>query len=239
MRLNRFIALAGVSSRRGADDIIKSGRVTVNGKTVDQPGMDIDPAVDKVTVGHKRIEAEHFVYLLLNKPPETVTTLSDENGRPTVRDLIDLPERIFPVGRLDFKTSGVLLMTNDGALTQLLTHPSHGVHKVYEVVVHRKMLDEHVAQLRRGVRLEDGRTRPCRIEFIRTQGAKAVYHFTVREGRNRLVRRLVEHFDYHVRRLTRIEFAGLTAGGLKVGQWRLMTKLEIKKLRERIKNAGK
>ncbi len=201
--------------------------------------MDIDPATDKIAIGRKRIEAEHFIYLLLNKPTETVTTLSDEKGRPTVRDLIDLPERIFPVGRLDFKTSGVLLMTNDGALTQLLTHPRHGVRKVYEVVVHRKMLEEHVQQLRRGVKLEDGRTRPCRIEFIRNQGAKAVYHFTVREGRNRLVRRLVEHFDYHVRRLARIEFAGLTVTGLKSGQWRLMTGLEIKKLRERIKPSGK
>ncbi|MBL7033512.1 MAG: pseudouridine synthase [Candidatus Delongbacteria bacterium] len=178
--------------------------------------------------------AQAFVYVLLHKPTETVTTLSDEKGRTNVRELIDLPERIFPIGRLDYKTSGVLLLTNDGELSQLLTHPRYGVRKVYEVVVQRRMQEEHIERLQKGVVLEDGRTQPCRIEYLRSQGVKAIYRITVKEGRNRLIRRLIEHFGYNVRQLSRVEFGGMTTGNLKPGQWRIVSKPELEKLRARI-----
>ncbi len=209
--------------------------MSVNDKAVLEPGRVIDPEHDRVKLGRRLLQATPYLYVLLNKPSETITTLSDEEGRLRVRDLIDLPERIFPVGRLDYKTAGILLLTNDGELAQRLTHPRYGMRKVYEVAVHRELTPAQVAQLERGVELKDGVTQPCRIEFLRRQGAKALYRFTVKEGRNRLIRRLVEHVGCHVRRLVRVEFGGLTAGTLQPGQWRLLTRREVEQLKRRVK----
>jgi 23S rRNA pseudouridine2605 synthase len=225
VRLNAYLARAGVASRRGADDLIKAGRVTVNGEP-GQLNTFVTPR-DRVAVDGKPVEAQRLAYVLLNKPPATVTTAHDPNGRPTVVDLVDLPERVVPVGRLDADTTGALLLTNDGPLAHRLAHPRYGVEKVYEVDVEGEPDGAALRTLAEGVELEDGVTAPARARLL----APSRIELTLHEGRNRQVRRMCEAVGHPVRRLHRSDYAGLTLGTLRLGEWRELEPDEVERLR--------
>lgn len=232
IRLNKFLAMAGVGSRRSNDDLIISGAVRVNGKKVAELGTKINPTTDIVTVqGNPVHVAQHAVYILLNKPKDCITTLSDEKDRTTVMDYVKVKERVFPVGRLDRNTTGVLLFTNDGGLTNSLIHPKFEVEKVYRVVLDKPLNNEDLGRLKRGVRLEDGKAHANEVEFV--EGGKRMrVLISIHEGRNREVRRLFEAVGYDVKYLDRVSFAGLTYSGLQRGEWRYLTNVEVRYLKD-------
>jgi 23S rRNA pseudouridine2605 synthase len=224
VRLNAYLARAGVASRRKADELIKGGRVRVNG----EPGQ-LNTFVergDRVEVDGVEVTAQRLAYVLLHKPPATVTTARDPQGRPTVVDLVDLPERVVPVGRLDADTTGALLLTNDGPLAHRLAHPRYGVEKVYEVEVEGEPDDHALARLREGVDLEDGRTAPAKARRLGPATLELVLH----EGRNRQVKRMCEAVGHPVNRLHRSAYAGLTLEGLEPGRWRELEPFEVRRL---------
>ncbi|HEX5449646.1 MAG TPA: pseudouridine synthase [Gaiellaceae bacterium] len=225
MRLNAWLARAGVASRRGADDLIKAGRVTVNG----EPGQlnTFVQADDDVRLDGEPLAKQKLAYVLLNKPMGVVTTASDPQGRETVVDLVDHPSRVVPVGRLDLNTTGALLLTNDGALAHQLAHPKYEVEKVYVAVVEGEPDDATLEQLRRGVELEDGMTAPARVQRLGRQRVELSIH----EGRNRQVRRMLDAVGHPVRSLHRTVYAGLTLEGLKLGTWRELQPSEVDRLR--------
>jgi len=236
MRLNRFLARAGVASRREADELISAGRVSVNGATVVGLGGRVTPA-DRVTLDGRAVSPKGPVYILLNKPRDTITTTDDERGRRTVMDLLGLDEHegagVFPVGRLDRDTQGALLVTNDGDLAHRLMHPRYVVEKLYVVRTARPMAAEDVVRLERGVQLEDG---PARADHAGHVGAdRSEVALSVHEGRNRLVRRMFEALDYEVVQLDRVRYAGLTLDGLRRGRWRRLEPHEINALRRSVK----
>jgi pseudouridine synthase len=224
VRLNAYLARAGVASRRKADELIKAGRVTVNG----EPG-ELNTFVerrDRVEVDGKPVSAQKLAYVLLNKPAGTVTTASDPQGRPTVVELVDLPERVVPVGRLDVETTGALLLTNDGPLAHRLAHPRYGVEKVYVAEVEGRPSEQDLQALAEGVELEDGMTAPASVRCL----APSRVELTLHEGRNRQVRRMLEALGHPVRRLHRSVYAGLTLEGLEPGQWRELEPSEVRRL---------
>jgi 23S rRNA pseudouridine2605 synthase len=226
VRLNAYLARAGVASRRKADDLIKAGRVRVNG----QPG-ELNTFVqsrDVVEVDGERVAKQQLGYVLLHKPPGVVTTASDTHGRPTVVDLVGHDSRVVPVGRLDVETTGALLLTNDGPLAHRLAHPRYEVEKVYEVETWKPVTDEVLAALAEGVELEDGPTAPARVRRLGPGRFELVLH----EGRNRQVRRMAEAVGHRVRRLHRSVYAGLRVDGLEPGRWRELTKDELAQLRK-------
>jgi len=230
LRLNTFLARAGVGSRRKNDELILSGAVKVNGKTVHELGIRVNLS-DHVTVGGKRVVlGERSVYIVFNKPKDCITTVEDEKGRTTVMDYVRLKERVFPVGRLDRNTTGVLILTNDGNLAYKLTHPRFEIEKVYRASLNKPITDEHVGMLRRGVKLLDGIGKARAAETIRGSGRLKVL-VSLREGRNREVRRMFEALGYDVKHLERISFSGITQEGLSRGEWRYMTKREVSHLR--------
>jgi pseudouridine synthase len=224
------IADAGIASRRTADEMIAEGRVKVNGRVVTELGTRIT-SNDRVMVDGKLIsDPERHVYILLNKPKDTITTTSDERGRRTVMDLIDTRERIYPVGRLDRNTTGVLLLTNDGDLANRLMHPRHGVARLYDVVLDKPLELRDARAITAGVELENGdKTQPCEIDM--EDRDRQHLRITLYEGKNREVRRLFEHFGYEVTRLDRKLYAGLSARGLARGEWRRLERKEISSLR--------
>jgi 23S rRNA pseudouridine2605 synthase len=226
MRLNAYLARAGIASRRGSDDLIKAGRVKVN----DVPGA-LNTYVhtgDRVEVDGKPVTAQALKYVLLNKPAATVTTARDPQGRPTVVDLVaEIPERVVPVGRLDSDTTGALLLTNDGPLSHRLAHPRYGVEKVYEVEVEGEPDDAALQQLADGVDLDDGRSAPARVRRL---GASKL-ELTLHEGRKHQVKRMCEAVGHPVLRLHRSRYAGLTVEGLEPGRWRELDPDEVKELR--------
>ena len=227
MRLNAYLARAGVASRRKADDLIKAGRVTVNG----EPGQ-LNTFVqqhDVVEVDGTRVEKQRLTYLLLNKPADTVTTASDPQGRKTVVDLVPKETRVVPVGRLDVDTTGVLLLTNDGELAHRLAHPRYEVDKVYEVECWTQPTDVDLDRLRVGVELDDGRTSPAGVRRIDGAHIELVLH----EGRNRQVRRMLEAVGRRVKRLHRSRYGPLTLEGLEPGAWRELEASEVERLRSR------
>jgi 23S rRNA pseudouridine2605 synthase len=225
MRLNAYLARAGIASRRGADGLIKAGRVSVNG----QPGQlnTFVEAADDVRVDGRLVGKQALRYVLLNKPRSTITTARDPEGRPTVVDLVGGAIRVVPVGRLDRETTGVLLLTNDGELAHRLAHPRYGVEKVYVADVEGEPDAASLRALAEGVELEDGRTAPARARLL---GPGRV-EITLHEGRNRQVRRMLEALGYPVYRLRRSRYAGLTTGRLQRGQFRELTRDEIARLR--------
>ena len=231
MRLNAYLARAGVASRRKADELIKSGRVSVNGR----PGQ-LNTFVerrDRVEVDGKPVTAQKLAYVLLHKPAGTVTTASDPQGRPTVVDLVDLPERVVPVGRLDVETTGALLLTNDGPLAHRLAHPRYGVEKVYVADVEGRPDDHDLRALSEGVELEDGMTSPATVRCL----APSRIELTLHEGRNRQVRRMLEAVGHPVRHLHRGTYAGLTLEGLEPGAWRELEPSEVQRLRRLVQRA--
>jgi len=225
VRLNAYLARAGVASRRKADELIKDGRVTVNG----EPGQ-LNTQVqsrDVVRVDGERVEKQQLAYLLLHKPAATVTTASDPQGRRTVVDLVPREPRVVPVGRLDADTTGALLLTNDGDLAHTLAHPRYGVEKTYVVELSRAPSDAQIELLAQGVELEDGPTAPARARRV----AKNVIELTIHEGRNRQVKRMVEAIGHRVTRLHRSHYAGLSADDLEPGAWRALDTSEVQRLR--------
>jgi 23S rRNA pseudouridine2605 synthase len=226
VRLNAYLARAGVASRRAADDLIKAGRVTVNGA----PGQlnTFVERADRVEVDGRPIAPQRLAYVLLHKPAGVVTTARDPHGRPTVVDLVRHDARVVPVGRLDADTTGALVLTNDGPLAHRLAHPRYGVEKVYEVEVEGEPTDEQLRQLREGVQLDDGRTAPARAKRLGPRSLELVLH----EGRKHQVKRMCAAVGLPVVSLHRPRYAGLELGDLPVGQWRDLTDEEVRQLRQ-------
>jgi 23S rRNA pseudouridine2605 synthase len=232
-RLQKILAQAGLASRREAEKLIVAGRVRVNGQIVSQLGSKIDPAADSVAVDGLRVDIQKKYYYIFYKPRGVVTTMSDPQGRPAVGDYLkSLPARVFPVGRLDYYTEGLLLLTNDGALSYRLTHPRHQIAKTYRVgavgMVDETLLD----RLRAGIELEDGPAAPARVERQGYQPEKniTVFDITIHEGRNRQVRRMCDAIGHATRALRRTKFAGLDLRGLKSGALRELTAGEVAEL---------
>lgn len=232
-RLQKLLASAGVASRRAAEELITAGRVRVNGRVVRELGAKADLRRDKVTVDGKTLVRERHVYFLLHKPRGTVTTLDDPEGRPTVMEILKgVPERIFPVGRLDWNTSGALLLTNDGDLAQALTHPRKKVVKTYAVKLQGHPSEETLARWREGIELEDGKTAPADVWMLSVGPNTTYLRVAIREGRNRQIHRMGEATGHTVLRLTRTEFAGLDVDDLRPGEYRPLTSEEIDDLRQ-------
>jgi 23S rRNA pseudouridine2605 synthase len=226
VRLNAFLARAGVASRREADELVKAGRVQVNG----EPGQlnTVVGAHDVVAVDGRRVERQPLAYVLLHKPGGVVTTARDPQGRRTVVDLVPRMTRVVPVGRLDADTTGALLLTNDGRLAHRLAHPRYGVPKVYEAEVEGSPGPDTLRALREGVELEDGRTAPAEARLVRP----GIVELTLHEGRKHQVKRMCEAVGHPVRRLHRSRYAGLGVEGLAPGEWRELTAEEVAELRK-------
>ncbi|MEA5140153.1 pseudouridine synthase [Arcicella rigui] len=230
VRLNRYIANSGVCSRREADDLIKAGEIKVNGTVVTEMGYQVKPG-DIVKYGSKKLNREKMVYVLVNKPKDFITTTEDPNDRKTVMDLVKnaCEERIYPVGRLDRNTTGLLLLTNDGELADKLTHPSNEVEKLYQVELDKPLTEEHFEQIKGGITLEDGEIKADELGIV-TPDAMVV-GIKIHSGRNRIVRRIFESLGYEVLKLDRTTFAGLTKKDLPRGTWRFLTEREVVKLK--------
>ncbi len=230
MRLNRFIANAGICSRRDADKYISAGLVTVNGKVVSELGVKVK-TTDDVRFDGRRLIPEKKVYLVLNKPKDYVTTTDDPYAEHMVIDLVKnaCPERIYPVGRLDKSTTGVLLFTNDGELSDKLTHPSHRVKKIYQVSLDKPLTKNDMLRIAEGIELEDGLIAADAINYV--EGNKSEIGLEIHSGRNRIVRRIFEHLGYRVKRLDRVFFAGITKKNVSRGKWRFLSEKEVQFLK--------
>ena len=231
IRLNKYIADAGICSRRNADMYISAGNITVNGEVMTTLGYRVKPT-DEVRFDGKLLSSEKKEYILLNKPKGFITTTNDEKGRKTVMDLVAnaTNARILPVGRLDRATTGLLLLTNDGELTKKLTHPTHGVRKIYHVILDRKLEYKDFIAIEQGLELEDGFIQVDEISYV-DQKPKNEIGIKIHSGRNRIVRRIFEHLGYQVDKLDRVVFAGLTKKDLPRGHWRRLTQQEVINLR--------
>ncbi len=226
-RLQKILAAAGIASRRACEAIILDGRVQVNGRTVSELGAKADPRRDEITVDLVPIQREAPIYILMNKPKGYVTTVKDDQGRPTVMALIkDVPGRLYPVGRLDFNSEGLLLMTNDGALAQVLMGPEHEIPKVYLVKVHRMPRPELLREFMEGFRLSGRRLRPCHIE-VAEKGDNPWLKVTLTEGKNQQIRRMFAAVGHPVSKLRRVQFGPLADPALKPGAWRFLSPQEI------------
>ena len=232
VRLNKFLSTAGIASRRKADEMIEEGRVKINGKVVTSLGVKIDPSRDQVFVNEKQVAVlDEPVYIVFNKPKDCITTASDERGRTTVMDYVQVRERIYPVGRLDRNTTGVLLLTNDGTFANALMHPKHEVNKAYKVTLDKPLTAEHVDKLRHGIRLSDGMTEPAEVHVIPRERNKVI-GIVIHEGKNRQVHRMFEALGYLVDKLDRVAYADITYDGLPRGKFRYLTKSEIRRLKD-------
>ena len=232
MRINKFLAHCGICSRRAADKFIEQGRVKVNNKIVREKGITIDPVHDEVFVDNKRVEIESEVYIILNKPPGIITSVKDPKGRKTVLDLIPSQGvRIYPVGRLDYESQGLVLLTNDGELSQRLLHPTYKIYKTYRVKIHGAYSPVKLGRLRNGVELEDGITAPCEVRIIRSVGKDTILEFKIHEGKKRQIRRMCSEVGYRIVELERIQMANLKLTSLKQGAYRHLGPNEIKKLK--------
>jgi 23S rRNA pseudouridine2605 synthase len=232
MPLNKYIAHCGVCSRRDAVDIVKSGKVKVNNEVVSEPGYKISTGDVVIVNGKKITPAKNLVYILMNKPKDYITTTEDEKGRKTVLDLIKraTTEKVYPVGRLDRNTSGVLLLTNDGDLTQKLTHPSNEIKKVYAVTLDKPLAKNHFDEILKGVPLEDGVANVDSLAYTDVKD-KTQIGIEIHSGRNRIVRRIFEHYGYDVKNLDRVIFAGLTKKNVERGKWRFLNEKEVRDLK--------
>jgi 23S rRNA pseudouridine2605 synthase len=232
MPLNKFLAHSGISGRREAAEIVKQGKVKVNNVVITEPGHKVSLR-DEIRVNGKKVfVSKNLVYILLNKPKDYITTTDDPQGRKTVLDIIGkaTPERIYPVGRLDRNTSGVLLLTNDGELSQKLTHPSNNIKKVYAVTLNRPLEKKDFEKILKGVMLEDGMANVDALAYADIQD-KTILGIEIHSGRNRIVRRIFEALGYDVKNLDRVIFAGLTKKNIERGKWRFLTEKEVRDLK--------
>ena len=230
VRLNKFIANAGICSRREADDLITSGVISVNGKVVTELGTKVSKT-DKIQYGDQTLKNEKNVYILLNKPKDYISTVFDPQGRKTVLELIRSAgkERVFPVGRLDRNTTGLLLLTNDGDLTDKLIHPKYKIKKLYQVETDKNVKSSDLLKIKEGVELEDGWVKADEAVYVR--GDKSHIGIELHSGKNRVVRRIFESLGYRVKKLDRVAFAGLTKKDVPRGKWRFLTEKEISYLK--------
>jgi 23S rRNA pseudouridine2605 synthase len=235
MRLNKFLARSGVCSRRKADILIQSGRVAINGMPVQKLGVLVDEKSDKVTVDGKKVSLQqNLIYILLNKPRGYLSTVKDSFRRPTVLDLLGKNKKVFPVGRLDKDTEGVLLLTNDGELTYRLTHPKFQIEKTYLVTVKGKMDQKILREFKRGIKLEKDIVARGEGKIIKKGEEKSVFEVKLKEGRKREVKRMCQTVGFSVIGLIRTKFAHLTTQGLNEGQWRYLTEREIMRLKKMV-----
>lgn len=247
VRLNKFISSSGIVSRRKADELISEGRVSVNSVTVSELGVKINPGIDKIKIdgeliAHRDKDRKANIYIILNKPSGYLTTTSDEKSRATVMDLVKINKRIYPVGRLDYDSEGLLLLTNDGDLTNKLTHPAFGINKTYLVKINKPIEEKQLKRLREGVSIEPGPVKAIKSKYkFKTSGAKVEVipssenkqiRITIHEGKNRQVRKMLEAVGLFVRKLKRTEYAGLNLNGIKPGMWRYLTPGEINMLKK-------
>lgn len=228
IRLNKYIANAGICSRREADELIESGVVQVNGKIITEMGYKVKPT-DVIKYGGQTLKKEKLVYLILNKPKDYITTVDDPQQRRTVLELIQgaCRERIYPVGRLDRATTGLLMFTNDGELTKKLTHPRYGVRKVYHVELDKPLKHADLVKIAEGIELEDGPIKVDEISYVGDGKDKSSVGVEIHSGKNRIVRRIFEHFGYNVRKLDRVVFGPLTKKDMPRGRWRMLTEAEV------------
>lgn len=235
-RLNKIIAMAGIASRRRADELIASGRVAVNGHVVTKAGSKAIWGLDSITIDGQQIpNPPEKIYLILNKPFGYLSTLYDPQRRPIVRDLVkEIKQRIYPVGRLDFDSQGLLVLTNDGEISFRLTHPRFKVPKTYKVLIEGSIEDHSVERLRKGIFLDDGLTSPTRVRVLERQKDRTVLRITIFEGRSREIRRMCEAVGHKTIQLIRTGYGGLTLGNLKVGKYRHLTNTEVKTLRTNV-----
>lgn len=231
MRINKFLSSLGIASRRAIDKYIEEGRIKVNG-VIASTGIDVTEE-DEIYIDNKKIETnriEEKVYFMLNKPLEVLSASSDDRGRKTVVDLIKTDKRIFPIGRLDYMTSGLILLTNDGELFNRLVHPNSEIYKKYYIKVFGEVKKEEIEELKKGVLLEDGKTLPAKVSGIKYDKNKTSMYISIREGRNRQIRRMIEKFGYKVLMLRREKIGELSLGDLKEGKYRELTREEIEYL---------
>lgn len=232
IRINRYISMCGVAARRKADQLVLDGQVEVNGKVMVDLGTKIDPRRDKVFVNGKQVVRVHdYVYLVMNKPKDAITTMSDEKGRPTVVSLLKSKHRVFPIGRLDRNTTGVLLFTNDGDFANHLMHPKFKLEKSYQVTLETPLTQEHAAKLRKGTKVGDKNTSPAQV-YIIPHGKGKDIGIIIHEGRNRQVRKMFESLGYEVKKLDRVAYGPITKEGLSRGETRSLTRGEVRQLRE-------
>lgn len=230
-RLHKVLAAAGVASRRKCEELIAAGRVKVNGRVVTAAGTKVSPH-DLLEVDNRVVRRPARVYYLLNKPAGYVSTAADTHGRPKVTDLVPPWPRVYPVGRLDLDTRGLLPLTNDGELTNALLHPSSQVEKVYRVTVAGRVSQQDLARLARGIELDDGPTAPARLRLLSLRGAETVVEMAIHEGRKRQIKRMFQAVGHKVTGLERVRFAFLTLGNLKPGQYRELTPREVRALKK-------
>lgn len=232
-RLQKIIANSGFTSRRKAEELILAGKVTVNGKIIKELGIKCN-STDDIRVYNKKIFSDNEkIVLMLNKPIKVITSMKDPQRRKKVIDFIDIEQRVYPVGRLDYDTSGLLLLTNDGDLANKLMHPSHGVEKTYEIVIDGTPNEKQLEKLRQGVLLDDGITSQAVVKIIKIVNNKhAKIHITIHEGKNRQVRRMFESFDYSVLALKRIKYGNLSLNELEEGDYRFLSKKEVINLKK-------
>lgn len=231
-RIQKVMATAGVASRRHCEAMIAAGLVKVNGRVVTEPGTKVDPQKDKIQVDGETLRlSTRKYYLLMYKPRGYVTTMSDEKGRKQVTDLLKgIMARVYPVGRLDYDSEGLLLLTNDGELTFALTHPSHLVHKTYLARVEGIPKKDQLEQMSKGLNLEDGPTAPAQVRLVGQHDGNALVEVTIHEGRNRQIRRMFEHIGYRVLRLKRIKMGDLSLETMRPGEYRHLSELEVSQL---------
>jgi 23S rRNA pseudouridine2605 synthase len=232
MPLNKFIAHSGICSRRDAVDLIKAGKVVVNGEKMLEPGHKVSDKDDIKVNGKKLFIRRNLVYILLNKPKDYITTTEDPQGRKTVMDIVKnaTEERVYPIGRLDRNTTGVLLLTNDGELAQKLSHPSYEIKKIYEVKLDKPLIKKDFETILNGITLEDGFVSPDSMAYADSKD-KSVIGIEIHSGRNRIVRRIFEHMGYDVRNLDRVMYANLTKKNVDRGKWRFLTEKEVRLLK--------
>ena len=234
VRLQKFLADCGIASRRASEELIKKGRVSVNGAVVREMGVKIDEENDVVEFDGQRVKSKNkLVYIMLNEPEGFVTSVSDDKGRETVMSLVsEIPVRIYPVGRLDYDTEGLLLMTNDGDLTYKITHPKNNIEKTYEAEITGNITMETITSLRSGVVIDGARTSPAKVEIIGATRYGTKVRITIHEGRNRQVRKMFEAVGCIVKRLKRTEEAGLKLGHIPLGKWRRLSESEVNMLKK-------
>lgn len=236
MRIAKYLAHNGIASRRQCEALIKAGQVKVNGTTITALGTQVDPSADKIELSGKIIKnSQPAVYLLLNKPPGYICSAYDPQGRPTVLDLIkDRSERIYPVGRLDYDTSGLIILSNDGEFTNLMIHPRYKMKKTYEAWVQGRIQDKELQPLRRGLMLEDGPTAPAAVRLLRQEANKSLIEIVIHEGRKRQVKRMCAAIGHPVLELKRTRLGSLSLDGLEEGHYRHLSDTEIENLKNSV-----